>query len=102
MIYGNQNKIIKSLTIFFITHFFYKQHFYKPRLAEIGKKTKQMPSNILRLNFCYLKNIYVLHPRYQLNIIGHILKNKQKSKCACIHMINHNENEDANEITWIT
>ena len=27
-------------------------------------KTKQMSSNTLRLNFCYLKIIYILHPRY--------------------------------------
>ena len=97
MIYRNQNKIIKSLSHFFcITHFFYKQHFYKQRQVEI----KQIISNIPRLN--YLKNIHILHPRYQLNIIGHILKDKLKNKCVCIHMINYNKNEDANEITWIT
>ena len=27
----------------------------------------------------------------------HILKNKQNNKCACIHTINHNGNEDENE-----
>ena len=41
--------------------FFYKQHFYKQRLAEIGKKIKQKLSNTLRLNFCSLKIIRFLH-----------------------------------------
>ena len=43
-----------------ITCFFDKQHFYK---TEIGKKDKQKLSNILRLNFCYLKIIRFLHLR---------------------------------------
>ena len=34
---------------------FYKQHIYKQRQAEIGKKITQMLSNTMRLNFCYLK-----------------------------------------------
>ena len=46
-------------------------------------KIKQMLSNTLRLNFCYLKIIYILHPK----ITVHILKNKQKSKCVCIQEI---------------
>ena len=29
----------------------------------------------------------MLNPRYQPRIIGHILKNKQKNKCVCIHGI---------------
>ena len=57
------------------------------RQAEIGKKTKQMLSNTLRLNFLHLKIIGILHPRYHLTIIGHILKNKQKNKPVCIHEI---------------
>ena len=56
-----------------------------------------MLSNTIRLNFCYLKIIHILHPLYHPKIIGHILKNMQKTKCVCIHMNNHNENEDANE-----
>ena len=51
-------------------HFFHKQHFYKQRQAEIGKKMKQMLSNTLRLNFCYLKIIHILHPRYHQKIIS--------------------------------
>ena len=68
----------------------------KKHQVEIGKKrqanTKQHPDAELLL----FEN-YILRPCYQLNIIGHILKNKQKNKCSCILMINHNENEDANE-----
>ena len=43
-----------------------------------------MLSNILRLNFCYLKIIYILRPCNYPQIIGYILKNKQKNKCDCI------------------
>ena len=44
-----------------------------------------MLRNTLRLDFCYSKIIHIPpdHPK----IIGHILKIKQKSKCACIHEI---------------
>ena len=46
-----------------------------------------MLRNTLRLNFCYLKIIHILHPRYYPKIIGHILKNKQNNKYVCIHEI---------------
>ena len=46
-----------------------------------------MLRNTLKLNFCYLKIIHILYPRYHPIIIWHILKNKQKSKCVCIHEI---------------
>ena len=62
-------------------YFFDKQHFYKQRLAKIGKKIKQMVSNKLMLNFSYFKFIHILQPRYHPKIIVHILKNKQKNKC---------------------
>ena len=68
---------------FSATCFFYNQRFHKQRQAEIGKKIKQMLNNSLRLNFCYLKNIRILHPK----IIQHILENKQKNKCVCIYEI---------------
>ena len=59
-----------------------------------------MLSNNLRLNFCYLKVIRILHQRYHSKIIGHILKNKQKNR-LCLYssdfIIDHNENEDENE-----
>ena len=46
-----------------------------------------MLCNTLRLNFRYLKIIHILHLSCHPKIIGHILKNKQKNKCACIHEI---------------
>ena len=46
-----------------------------------------MLRSTLRLNFCYLNFIQILHPRYHPKIIRHILKNKQKIKCVCIHEI---------------
>ena len=47
-----------------------------------------MLSNTLRLDFCYLmKIIHILDPPYHPKIIGHILENKQKNKCVCIHEI---------------
>ena len=51
------------------------------------QKIKHMLSNTLRLNFCNFKIIYICHPRYHPKIIGHILRNKQKNKCPCIHEI---------------
>ena len=66
---------------------FYKQHFYKQRQAKIEKKVKYMLSNALRLNFCFLKIIHILHPHYHPKIIGHIIKSKPKNKCVCIHEI---------------
>ena len=44
---------------------------------------KLAKNQTLRLNFCCLKVIDILHPHYPR--IGYILKNKQKNKCACIH-----------------
>ena len=46
-----------------------------------------MLSNALRMNFCHMKIIYTFHLRYYPNIIGHILGNKQKNNCVCIHDI---------------
>ena len=46
-----------------------------------------MLSNTLRLNFCYLKIIRILHRRYHAKIIGYTIKNKQNNKFACIHEI---------------
>ena len=59
--------------------FFYKQTF--------RQKVEQMLSNSLGLNFCYLKIIHILHQHYHPEIIGNILKNKQKNKCLCIYKI---------------
>ena len=46
-----------------------------------------MPGNFLRLNFCYLKIIHILHLRYHPKITEHILKNNQKNKRVCVHEI---------------
>ena len=46
-----------------------------------------MLSNTLRLNFCYLKIILILHQHYHPKIIERTLKNKQKNKYVCIHEI---------------
>ena len=50
-------------------------------------KIKQMVSTTLRLDFCYLKIIHILHPRYHPDIKGHFLENKQKNKCVCTYDI---------------
>ena len=51
-----------------------------------------------KLNFCYLKIIHILHPRYHPKLRGDIPKNKQKKKyVSCGYKINHNENEYWNE-----
>ena len=50
------------------------------------EKIKQMLSITLRLNFCYLKIIHILHPRHYPKMIGHIQK-KAKNKYVCIHEI---------------
>ena len=41
----------------------------------------------MRLNFCYLKIIHILHLNYHPKTIAHILKNKQKNIRVCIHEI---------------
>ena len=46
-----------------------------------------MLSKTLRLNFCSLKIIRILHPRCHVKIIEHVLKNKQMNKCVCFHEI---------------
>lgn len=51
------------------------------------QKIEQMQTNILRLNFFYLKMIHILHPSYHPKIIRRILKNMQKNKCDRIHEI---------------
>ena len=56
-----------------------------------------MLNSTVRLNFCYLKIIHILHPGYHPKIIGHIPENKQENKYVSIHTINHNENEDENK-----
>ena len=59
-----------------------------------------MLSNTLRLEFCCLSIIHVLHPHYCLKVIGHTLK-KQAKEQVCLYLwdytINHNENEEEKE-----
>ena len=54
------------------------------------QKFKQMLSNTLRLNFCYLKIVHILHLRYHPKIIGSkrlfIMKIKIKMKKDHIDM----------------
>ena len=72
----------KTKTATEYTRFFFTSNTFI-RQTEMAK-IKQMLSNTLRVNFCYLKTIHILHPLYHPKIIGHILKNKQKKKCVCI------------------
>ena len=61
------------------TRFFCKKHFHKlssTRLKLTKNQTKAKQNQ--RLNFCYLKIIPFIHPRYHTKIIGDILKNVQK------------------------
>ena len=70
-------KVIKSFPENLLHAFFYKPQFYKQRQVEIGKKLKQELSNTLRVNFRYLKIIYILHLCYPPNTLEDILKNVQ-------------------------
>ena len=66
--------------------FFYKQHFYKQRQIEIGKKSSKCWATPWGWNSAIWK-LLSFHPRYYLKIIGYLLKNKQKNKCVFIHEI---------------
>ena len=68
-----------------LNEFFYKQHFCKQNKGRNWQKIKQKINNMLRLNFCYLKIMHLLHPCYHPRITGNIPKNKQKNKRVCIH-----------------
>ena len=84
------NKFIQFILascMFYNYALFYKLHFYRQRKAKIGKKIKQMLSNTLRLNFCFLNFSHILQPGYHPKIIWHILENNQRNKCVCIHEI---------------
>ena len=65
------------------------------RLKLATKISKSTLSNPLRLNFYYLKIIYILHPRFRSKEIGRTLKNKQHKQASLYswdYRINHNEN----------
>ena len=72
----------------YITHFFcYKQHFYKQRKAEIGKKkqanAKQHPEAELLLFENFSHSSSTLSSKNNRTYS----ENKQKNNCACIHEI---------------
>lgn len=52
------------------------------RLKLATKISKSTLSNPLRLNFYYLKIIYILHPRFRSKEIGRTLKNKQHKQAS--------------------
>ena len=62
-------------------------------MAKNQAKAKQHHKSELLL----FENYSHFSSRHQPNIIGYILKNKQKNKCVYIHTINHNKNEDENK-----
>ena len=72
------------MTYLIITRIFYKQHFCKQYQAKIDKKSSKKLSYTLRLNFCYLKIICFLHPRYHPKVIVHILKNVKKTSAPLL------------------
>ena len=61
--------------------------------ARLKLAKSQVLSNTLRLNFCYLKIIHLIHLRYHPKLIGHAPKQMQKNKkkktttSVCIHEI---------------
>ena len=65
--------------------FFISNTFISNARLKLAKKVKQILSNTLRLNFWYLEVLGIFHPRYHPKIKGHILKNSQRNKYACIH-----------------
>ena len=63
----------------FNTRFFYKQHFYKQRQAEIGKKYIAKAKQHHKAELLLFENFHFLHPRYHPRIIGYTLKNERKT-----------------------
>lgn len=50
-------------------------------------KNQANSNNALQLNFSYLKLTHIIYQRYHPKVIRHLLKNKRKNKCGCIHEI---------------
>ena len=67
------------------TRFFYISNTYKKQKSA---KIKQKLSDTLRLNFCYLIIIHMLHPRYHPKIIGHAKEQ------VCLHLRDYTINYD--------
>ena len=59
-------------------HAFFKSNTFISNASWNWRKIKQKLSSTLRLNFCYLKIICFVHPRYHSKLIGDIIKNVQK------------------------
>ena len=66
-----------------VTYFFYISSTFICRL----KLAKNQANAKKMLNICFLKVIHILHTRYHLKIMGHILKNKRNNKCVCTNEI---------------
>ena len=64
------------------TLFFISNTFIGNAKAEIGGKIRKKLCNKLRLNFCYLKTIGFLHPRYHPKVKGNILKDVQNTSTS--------------------
>ena len=90
--------ISKDLSLFqsFTRSPFYKQHFYKQRQAEIGKKIKQTLRNTLRADLLLFKNYFLSSFMLSFNVIGDILR-KEVPLFKWGYMINDNENKAENE-----
>ena len=73
---------VRWQTISKLEHSISKTFISKARLKLA--KVKQILSNTLRLNFCYLKIFDILHLHYHLEIIGYFPNDKLKDKCICI------------------
>ena len=67
--------------------FFISQNFYKQCQAEIGKKNQANAKQQSEAEFLLYEIIHIFHSRYHPKIMKHMLKNKQKNKCVCIHEI---------------
>ena len=68
------------------THFFISNTFISNVRLKVAK-IKQNLSNTLRLNFCYLKMIFFLHPHYHPKIIGVIQGYYTKIKYVCLNEV---------------
>ena len=83
----------------YLNDFFISNTFLSTARLKLAKNQENIKQH-LRLNFCYLKIIHILHPRYHPKITGHIIRkyaNEQVCLLSLDYMLNHNENENENE-----
>ena len=65
---------------------FYQIHaFFISKTFISNARLKLAKDHTLMLNFCYLKIMHILQPRYHPKIIGNVLKTNQNNKCVCIY-----------------